>query len=156
MILILFPLLIFASSVKHLDEENFDDEMENGLWFIKFYAPWCYHCKQLTPTWDSLAENNQNLNIGRVNCDESPAICQQFGVRMYPSILAIRNSEVAEKNSGIRNYYFLTFWMYRCIYLTAFQWYFLLAVALLSVFGYLIYLIVSDPLPESIDSRKIK
>lgn len=116
----------------------------------------CYHCKQLTPTWDSLAENNENLNIGRVNCDESPAICQQFGVRMYPSILAIRNSEVAEKNSGIRNYYFLTFWMYRCIYLTALQWYLLLAGAVLSVFGYLIYLIVCDPLPESIDSKKIK
>jgi protein disulfide-isomerase A6 len=51
------PVANDDSNVVVLTDENFDDVVLNSLepWFVEFYAPWCGHCKKLTPHWNKLA-----------------------------------------------------------------------------------------------------
>lgn len=60
-------------------------------WFIKFYAPWCGHCKKLAPVWETLHQNNKDkpLNVGKVDCttEEGKPLCSQFNIRGFPSLL---------------------------------------------------------------------
>jgi thiol-disulfide isomerase/thioredoxin len=50
------------------------------------YAPWCGHCKRLAPTWDELAGEVSDAHIAKVDCTQHGSVCQEQGIRGYPTI----------------------------------------------------------------------
>lgn len=58
----------------NLDGEQMKEIASNNVpWFVKFYAPWCPHCKNLAPTWSEMAsELRGQVNVGEVNCEDLP------------------------------------------------------------------------------------
>ncbi|XP_049850961.1 probable protein disulfide-isomerase A4 [Schistocerca gregaria] len=63
--------------VKTIVYDNFNEIMEddNVSIFIKYYVPWCEHCKKLEPVFKELAERlsgvSDKLVLGEYNCNEN-------------------------------------------------------------------------------------
>ncbi|ORZ22229.1 hypothetical protein BCR42DRAFT_447559 [Absidia repens] len=57
-------------------------------WFIKFHAPWCHHCKNLAPVWDSLASDmaSNPINIGQIDCEKDRELCTSQNVVGLPTL----------------------------------------------------------------------
>jgi len=90
------------AELKVLTDENFDQTNE-GTWLIKFYAPWCGHCKRLAPTWDELAEVvGSNWNVAKVDCTVHSAVCNAQEIRGYPTLKLFRNGGEGVKYAGAR------------------------------------------------------
>ncbi|RPD62164.1 thioredoxin-domain-containing protein [Lentinus tigrinus ALCF2SS1-7] len=73
--------------VMSLDENNFQQTVDKGHVFVKFFAPWCGHCKKLAPIWKQLGSVMQNkLNIAEVDCEAHSALCKKEGITGYPML----------------------------------------------------------------------
>lgn len=72
-----------------LSPANFQREVlqSDSLWLVEFYAPWCGHCRSLTPEWKKAATALKGIvKVGAVDCDEHKEVAGQFGIRGFPTI----------------------------------------------------------------------
>ena len=68
---------------------------------VDFWAAWCGPCRMIGPVIEEMAgEYEGKAVIGKVNVDENPGVSAQFGVRNIPTVLFIKNGEVADKSVG--------------------------------------------------------
>ena len=91
------PLLTTAMFDDQVLDKNTLQVKGGKPWFIKFYAPWCGHCKKLAPTWKKLhEEHGDKYNIARVDCttSETTEVCQQLLIRGYPSLILFTDGKM--------------------------------------------------------------
>ncbi|RHZ80306.1 hypothetical protein Glove_137g149 [Diversispora epigaea] len=90
---------VLGSKVITLGTKDFYKRIETGRWFVKFYAPWCHHCKNLAPTWIKLAEeqgdylSKKKFYIADVDCTLDGDVCDKNGVGGYPSLFLFDNGK---------------------------------------------------------------
>ncbi|XP_063041035.1 protein disulfide-isomerase A3-like [Engraulis encrasicolus] len=92
------------SAVLELGDIDFDylaAEYETML--VKFYAPWCGHCKKLAPDFELAATRLKgHVALAKVDCTSNTQTCGRFGVTGYPTLKIFRNGEESSAYDGPR------------------------------------------------------
>ncbi|XP_063244147.1 thioredoxin domain-containing protein 5 homolog [Bacillus rossius redtenbacheri] len=87
--------------------DNFEHGIAKGITFIKFFAPWCGHCKRLAPTWEELGKKfvGTDVKIVKVDCtlDNSKELCGQEEVNGFPTLFLYKDGKKVEEYSGSRS-----------------------------------------------------
>lgn len=69
---------------------------------IDFWAEWCAPCRMMAPTIDALAsEYEGKAKVGKLNVDENTEVSAKYQIRGIPTVLIIKNGEVAEQVVGV-------------------------------------------------------
>lgn len=102
-----------AGGAVELGESDFEKKVfgEGKNAFVKFFAPWCGHCKALAPAWNKLGDafaDSTSVIVGDVDCtsDEGKKVCNDFGVQGYPTVkyFTAETGKKGEDYSGGRTF----------------------------------------------------
>jgi thioredoxin 2 len=68
---------------------------------VDLWAPWCGPCRTVSPALEQLARDLAGkVKLVKVNVDTSPQISQRFGVQAIPTLLVLRDGQVAARQTG--------------------------------------------------------
>ncbi len=87
-----------------ITKENFEAEVlkSDKPVLLDFWASWCGPCRMVSPVIDEIAEERSDIKVGKINVDEQQKLAIQFQVMSIPTLIVMKNGEVATKNVGAR------------------------------------------------------
>ena len=87
----------------HLTEQNFDEALaaQQGVMMVDFWAEWCGPCRAIAPVLEDLARESAGaVTLAKVNVDENPALAARYGIRSIPTVLLVKQGQVADRVVG--------------------------------------------------------
>ena len=91
-------------AVIQLTSDNFETEVLNSdkPVLVDFYADWCGPCKMMAPVVDQIAEENEDIKVGKINVDDEQDLAAKYGVMSIPTIGFFKNGDIVEKSVGAK------------------------------------------------------
>jgi len=98
-----FLFTFTSAAVPSLTPESYDEMTAGKSVFIKFFAPWCGHCKSMAGDWEKLSDEysgNDSALIAEVDCtiDSNAELCS--GVKGYPTVKYGDPNDLSDYDGG--------------------------------------------------------
>lgn len=89
--------------IMKVTSENFEKEVLNSEKpvVIDFYADWCGPCKMYAPIVESVATENEDIKVVKINIDNAQDIAAQYNVMSIPTTIIIKNGEEVDRAVGM-------------------------------------------------------
>ena len=92
-----------AENVLEITDDNFEDAVLNSDTpiVVDFWAEWCGPCKMIAPSLEQLADEYVGtFKVGKLNVDDNRETAMKYGIRSIPTLLVIKEGDVAEQIIG--------------------------------------------------------
>lgn len=89
--------------VMEVTDGNFDGEVLKCALptLVDFWATWCAPCHAVSPILEELSQQyDGKIKFVKLNVEESPKTCAQYGVRSIPTLILFKEGKVMGQEIG--------------------------------------------------------
>lgn len=87
--------------LKYLENESFNEIINQDKVLVDFYAEWCGPCKMLTPVLERLGDS---FEIVKVDVDKHFDLAKEYGIMSVPTLVIFKNGKVVKQMIGFMGY----------------------------------------------------
>lgn len=70
---------------------------------LDFWATWCGPCKMIAPVLEEIAEENEDILVGKINVDEEPELAAAFRIQSIPALFVVSGGKIVNQTVGFQS-----------------------------------------------------
>lgn len=84
-------------------DANFDQQINEGVKLVDFWATWCGPCKMIAPVLEDLAADyDGKADILKLDVDQNQATAAKFEVMSIPTLIVFKDGQPVDKVVGFQ------------------------------------------------------